>query len=70
MKLLQMAEIALVMLEGRMHTVIKELQIPAVVISPALAKGHETKKILNLSKHKCSLSSDFLCLSNVIASDN
>lgn len=44
MKLLQTAEIALVMLEGRMHSVIKEVQIPAVVISPALAKEDETKK--------------------------
>lgn len=44
LKLLQMAEIALVMLERRMHSVIKKVQVLAVVISPALAKEDETKK--------------------------
>jgi len=42
MMLLRMAEGALVMLEGRMHSVIKEIQIPAVDISPALAKDEQT----------------------------
>lgn len=38
MKLLQMAEISVVRLEGRMHCVGKEVETPAVVISPALEK--------------------------------
>lgn len=44
MKLLQMAEISVVMLEGTMHCVSKEVEIPAVVISPAL----EIKTQINL----------------------
>lgn len=38
-KLLQMAEISVVMLEGRMLCVSKEIETSAVVISPALEKG-------------------------------
>lgn len=41
MKVLQITEISVVMLEGRMHCVSKEVETPAVVISPALEK--ETK---------------------------
>lgn len=46
MKLLQMAQISVVTLEGRMHCVSKEVETPAAVISPALEK--ETK---NPNKH-------------------
>lgn len=41
MNLLQMAEISVVMLEGTMLCVSKEVETPDVVISPALEK--ETK---------------------------
>lgn len=41
MKLLQMADVTLVMVEGRMHD-LTDLQIPAVIVLPALAKD-ETK---------------------------
>lgn len=47
MKFLQMAEITLVLLEKRMHNIIKEVQIQAVVISPALAK-EDTKEASHL----------------------
>lgn len=44
MKVLQVAGISVVMLEGRMHCVNKEVEMPAVVISPALEKETKTPK--------------------------